>query len=122
MALINCEAAITPDEINQSLNFRSLLHFRKPMVLHFPDPSRQTGLCFRFRFDAEVIVVNRAGIVEKIYPIRKSSPDEALHIHFFGGYEYAIIAPTSFCNQWNIIPGTTSVKRIPMHIQVEKTA
>jgi hypothetical protein len=122
MALINCEAAITPDEINQSLNFRSLLHFRKPMVLHFPDPSRQTGLCFRFRFDAEVIVVNRAGIVEKIYPIRKSSPDEALHIHFFCGYQYAILAPKGFSNQWKIQAGNTAVKRICMFTLAEKTA
>jgi hypothetical protein len=122
MALINCEAAITPDEINQSLNFRSLLHFRKPMVLHFPDPSRQTGLCFRFRFDAEVIVVNRQGIVEKIYPIRKSTTDEALHIHFFGGYDAAIIAPVGFAQQWNIQPGNTNVKKISLAEKMSKTA
>ena len=122
MALINCEAAITPDEINQSLNFRSLLHFRKPMVLHFPDPSRQTGICFRFRFDAEVIVVNRAGIVEKIYPIRKSSPDEALHIHFFGGYDAAILAPAGFAQQWNIQPAITQVKKISLTEKISKTA
>jgi len=92
------------------------------MVLHFADPSRQTGLCFRFRFDAEVIVVNRQGIVEKVYPIRKSNPDEALHIHFFGGYDAAILAPAGFAQQWNIQPGITQVKKISLSEKISKTA
>ncbi|MBU6159430.1 MAG: DUF192 domain-containing protein [Bacteroidetes bacterium] len=122
MALISCEAAITREEISQSLNHRSLLQFRKPMVLHFDQTSGQNTTCFQFRFDAEVIVVNPENIVEKVYPIRKYSPNEALHIHFFGGYAYAILAPKGFSAQWNIQAGTTIVKRISMHLPAEKTA
>jgi uncharacterized membrane protein (UPF0127 family) len=122
MALINCEAAITPEEISQSLNFRSLLQFRKPMVLHFDQSSGQNTVCFQFRFDAEVIVVNRENIVEKIYLARKFTPNEALHIHFFGGYQYVLLAPKGFSEQWKIQAGHTAVKRICMFTLAEKTA
>ena len=122
MALINCEAAITPEEISQSLNFRSLLQFRKPMVLHFDKCSGQNTVCFQFRFDAEVIVVNRDNVIEKIYPVRKYTPNEALHIHFFGGYQYAILAPKGFSDQWKIQAENTKVKRIFMFNTAEKTA
>ena len=122
MALINCEGAITPEEISQSLNFRSLLQFRKPMVLHFDKCSGQNTVCFQFRFDAEVIVVNRDNVVEKIYPVRKHTPSEALHIHFFGGYQYAILAPKGFADQWKLQAGNTAVKRICMSSPAEKTA
>jgi uncharacterized membrane protein (UPF0127 family) len=122
MALINCEAAITAGEISQSLNFRSLLQFRKPMVLHFDKADGQTSVAFQFCFDAEVIVVNRDNVVENIYPIRKYTPHEALHIHFFGGYQYAILAPKGFSNQWKIQAGNTAVKRICMFTAAEKTA
>ena len=122
MALINCEAAITPKEISQSLNFRSLLQFRKPMVLHFDKSSGQNAVCFQFRFDAEVIVVNSENIVEKTYLARKFSPNEVLHIHFFGGYQYAILAPKGFSDQWNIKAGITTVRSISMPVHIEKTA
>ena len=122
MALINCEAAITAGEISQSLNFRSLLQFRKTMVLHFDKSSGQNTVCFQFCFEVEVIVVNRNNVIEKIYPVRKHTPNEALHIHFFGGYQYAILAPKGFSDQWKLQAGITAVKRICMSSPAEKTA
>ena len=122
MALINCEQATSPEEISQSLNHRSPLHFRKPLVLHFNNPTQQTATCFRFQFDVEVIVVNKNNIVEKVYPVRKSTPDQALHIHFFGGYQCAILVPAGFSKQWKVEPGVTAVKRISMQTLAEKTA
>lgn len=122
MALISCEAAVTREEISQSLNYRSLLQFRKPMVLHFNRGNGQHTACFQFRFDVEVIVVNQENRVEKVYPVRKHTPQEAIHIHFFGGYQYAILAPKGFSTQWNIQAGNTMVKKISIHLPAEKTA
>ena len=122
MALINCEEASSPEEISQSLNYRSPLHFRKPLVLNFNNPTQQTGACFRFQFDVEVIVVNRNNVVEKVYPVKKASIDQALHVHFFGGYTCAILVPVGFARQWNIQPGTTEVRRISTANLAQKTA
>lgn len=122
MALINCEEAASADEISQSLNHRSPLHFRKPLVLHFNNSSHQIAACFRFQFDVEVIVVNRNNLVDKVYIVKKASTDQALHVHFFGGYTCAIIVPLGFARQWNIQPGTTEVRRVSTSNLIQKTA
>ena len=55
-APLEVEEAVTDPEIYQALNYRSLLQFRKPLLLHFNKFDVQTPVWFGFSFDVEVIV------------------------------------------------------------------
>ncbi|MFN9709852.1 MAG: hypothetical protein ACK55K_00390 [Bacteroidota bacterium] len=92
------------------------------MVLYFDKSVGQTSVCFKFCFEAEVIVDNPDNIVEKIYQLRKYTPKGALHIHFFGGILVCHPRTKGFSDQWKIQAGNTAVKRICMFTLAEKTA
>ena len=66
MTLLEAEEAVTPAEVYQALNYRSRLHFSRPLVLHFDNPSVSIPVWFGFSFDVELLVVDTAGCVQQV--------------------------------------------------------
>jgi hypothetical protein len=122
MALVEAEEAVTPAEVYQALNYRSRLHFSRPLILHFDDPSVNTPVWFNFTFDVEVIVVGLDGLVSKTYPVPRSREEAALFVQFFSDYAYAVLVPYGFCKEWKVEAGSTVVRRTRMSAPSRKTA
>jgi len=122
MALIEAEEAVTKEEVQQALSGRTILHFRQPLVLHFPDPQTPLPICFRFSFDVEILVVAMNGVVENAYPIPAFKNGDVLNVQFFSGYDYAILVPKGFIQNWQVLPGKTSVRRFSLSSAGKRTA
>lgn len=122
MTLIEAEEAVTPAEVYQALNYRSRLHFTRPLVLHFENPSVGTPVWFGFSFDVELLVVDAAGCVQQVSYIPKRQINDALFVQFFADYAYAILAPAGFSRNWNVSVGLTNVNRIRTAHYIQQTA
>lgn len=122
LALLEAEEASTPAEVYQALNYRSRLHFTRPLVLHFDNPLLNAPVWFGFSFDVEVIVVGLDGVVKKAYPVPRSREDAALFVQFFADYACAILVPYGFCKEWNVQEGITVVRRTRTSLYSRKTA
>jgi hypothetical protein len=109
-APLEVEEAVTDPEIYQALNYRSLLQFRKPLLLHFNKFDVQTPVWFGFSFDVEVIVVGLNGVIEKIYEMPRYREGAGVFLQFFSGYTYAILAPKGFSKAHVLESGTIKVK------------
>jgi hypothetical protein len=122
MALVEAEEAVTPAEVYQALNYRSRLHFNKPLVLHFENPLVQMPVWFDFAFDVEVVVVGLDGVVKKTYPVPRSREGSAMFVQFFADYAFAILVPYGFCKEWNVQEGVTVARRTRTSLYSRKTA
>jgi len=122
MAIIEAEEAVTKEEVQQALNGRTPLHFRQPLVLQFPDPAKPLSVHFRFSFDIEVLVVAMDGTIESAYPVSAYRNGEAMNIQFFSGYDCAILVPKGFTENWQVLPGKTSVRRFSLSLSGKRTA
>lgn len=121
-APIEAEEAVGQQEIYQALNYRSLLDFTRPLVLHFSNPLVQMPVWFGFSFDVEVLVIGLDGTVQKAYTVPKHQPGSALFVQFFCDYDSAILVPKGFIKKWGIKEQETRVRRIRMTAMLEKTA
>jgi hypothetical protein len=110
-AYIKAEEATDRDEVQKALNARSFLQFRQPFVLLFSNPACSKAVRFGFSFDIEVLVVGMSGLIEKAYTVSACRQGDALTVHFFSGYEAAILVPAGFIKNWVVEPGKTRVKR-----------
>jgi hypothetical protein len=122
MALIEAEEAVSKEEVQQALSGRTILHFRQPLLLHFPDPQTPLPIYFRFSFDVEILVVAMNGVVENAYPIPAFKNGDVLNVQFFSGYDYAILVPKGFIQNWQVVPGKTSVRRFSLSSAGKRTA
>ena len=122
MTLIEAEEAVTPAEVYQALNFRSRLHFTRPLVLHFEHPLVGTPVWFGFSFDVELLVVDTTGCVQQILNIPRRQPNDALFVQFFSDYAYAILVPAGFSRNWNVAVRLTKVNRIRTAHYIQQTA
>jgi hypothetical protein len=122
MAMIEAEEAVTKEEVQQALNGRTALHFRQPLVLQFPDPANPLPIHFRFSFDIEVLVVSMNGVIESAYKVPAHKIGEAMNVQFFSGYDCAILVPKGFIDNWQVIPGKTSVRLFSLSLLRKRTA
>ncbi len=122
MAMIEAEEAVAKEEVQQALNGRTPLSFRQPLVLQFPDPSIPLPIHFRFTFDTEVLVVAVNGIIESAYQVPAYKSGEALNVQFFSGYDCAILVSKGFIDNWQVVPGKTSVRRFSLSLSGKRTA
>jgi hypothetical protein len=122
MAMIEAEEAVTNEEVQQALTGRSVLHFRQPLLLHFSDPYTPLPISFRYSFDVEILVVGLDGVIERAYLVPAHKHNDALNVHFFSGYDCAILVPRGFMSSWQVIPGKTSVRRFSLSLSGKRTA
>lgn len=122
MTLVEAEEAVTPAEVYQALNYRSRLHFTRPLVLHFENPAVGTPVWFGFSFDVELLVVDAAGCVQQVLALPKRQTNDALFVQFFADYAFAILAPAGFSREWQVAPQHTKVNRIRTAHYVQQTA
>lgn len=122
MAMIEAEEAMTKEEVQQALTGRTILHFRQPLLLHFPDPNTPLPIHFRFSFDVEILVVSMNGIIENAYLIPAYKQGDVLNVQFFSGFDSAILVPKGFIQNWQVIPGKTSVRRFSLSSAGKRTA
>lgn len=122
MAMLEAEEAVTREEVQQALTGRTILHFRQPLILHFPEPQTPLSIFFRFSFDVEILVVSMDGVVENAYKIPAYKKGDVLNVQFFSGYDYAILVPKGFIQNWQVVPGKTSVRRFSLSSAGKRTA
>jgi hypothetical protein len=122
MAMIEAEEAVTKEELQQALSGRTSLYFRQPLILRFPDPATPMPIHFRFSFDTEVLVADLAGNIEKAYPVPAYRQGDVINIHFFSGYDCAILVPRGFIESWQVVPGKTKLRRFSLTLAGKRIA
>lgn len=122
LTLVEAEEAVTPAEVYQALNYRSRLHFTRPLVLHFENPAVPTPVWLGFAFDVEMLVVDTQGVVQQLVPIPRRRPNDALFVQFFAECSCAILVPAGFGRAWQVVPQQTKVNRIRIAPYVQQTA
>lgn len=110
---LQTELASTDIEIYQSLNYRTIKHFKRPLTLLFNKPLIQTFTKLNYAFTTELLAIdyqtNKVKKIQTIHP-KKEQGD---FIQGFSEYALVVLAPKGFCKKNKIEEGKTIINIKP---------
>ncbi len=118
---ITCELAVSTIEIFQSLNYRSEKDFTTPLVIKFEDPNIQSYVLCNYTFPVEHICVSENKTVDKTY-VQAVSKSKAHFIQAYSAYDFVILSPIGFIEQYAITENETLINAIPTDLLEEYKA